>query len=117
MAYSPMGLWPRLLARLLAFSDKLLQDFMDGQCTLVVKKTWREGAYFEWRHEGVKPQPFVLIQSEFELPQRDSGRTDTNPFLAADKNSVIEVVVPRSLSGVVSDNFIGFLTFEYLINL
>ena len=112
MAYAPMGLWPRLIARLLAFSGKLLHGYTGAICEPSNIQMWRDGVYFEWRNKDEKPYPFVLIQSGFTepvspylgseqfIPHFTDG-SDVHAILQKDEKSTIELVVPRTQSGVV----------------
>jgi len=116
-----MGLWPRLLARLLAFGNKLLNKFDDlsSESSFSSPKKWREGVYFEWENTGVSPKPFALVQSgseEYDKAQstlshnamRYSAKDDAvkNQSLDTKKRGKgIEIIVPRSQAGVVSARF------------
>ena len=114
-----MGLWPRLLARLLAFGPKLLSGFRsnNSECTCIPPQKWREGVYFEWYTPDMKPQPFALIQSGSEeydkarkIPSDSSavyysasagGMVRNYSLERRKREKGIEIVVPRNQAGVV----------------
>ena len=126
-----MGLWPRLLARLLACGSRLLsacskQVFNQSSVPSRIK-TWREGVYFEWKSSGGHPAPFVLVQSgseEYDLARKiptnntdkessdyvgDTGSFKYLSWENGQKEKGLEIVVPRSQAGVVSRFFILML--------
>ena len=118
-----MGLWPRLLARLLAFGNKLLRGFntLNPEYTFATPKKWQEGVYFEWNDTGLSPKPFALIQSgseEYDKARKIWSNRAAMRYSAKDdavknhslerkkKEKGIEIIVPRNQAGVVSVLFL-----------
>ena len=116
-----MGLWSRLLARLLAFGNKLLSGFEanNAKYTYSPPQKWREGVYFKWENTGMSPEPFALIQSgseEYDNARRISTGISSssttvhfstkgflnNPSSERKKRERgMEIIVPRTQAGVV----------------
>ena len=109
MIYTPMGLWPRLIARLLPLAGKLLRRNCSSRSpTPSTITTWRSGVYFEWKNFDSAPHPFLLIQSgsvaydaAVHMNESEDG-LDENSNEKGGNNSGMEVVVPRSHAGLVS---------------
>ena len=124
-----MGLWSRLLARLLAFGNKLLSGFKmnNAEYTCSPPQKWREGVYFKWENTGMNPEPFALIQSgskEYDNARRITSGSTTVHFSAKGyvKNSSLErkkreqgmeIIVPRTPAGVVRLCLYNMLPVEY----
>ncbi|CAK8698612.1 unnamed protein product [Clavelina lepadiformis] len=125
MIYIPMGFWPRLIARLLAFEEKLLLGYNSSfitapNLTPSVRKIWKEGLYLEWEAHNSKQKPFVLVQAgcqEFEAQTSyhdeplkhlaQSSQTQAEGFEMVNfggnisKQEGLEVVVSRDSAGKI----------------